>query len=318
MNGILLLDDAEVATLLPLSEAIEVVEDAFRSLGEGAAINRPRSRAITPDGVLAITGPAALTSKHVMGFKVYSIGCPPHHTVSRAPSAVALYDTTTGALLALLAADQVSRLRTAAASAVSAKFMSRPESSVVGLIGSGWQATEQVAALAAVRPIAEVRVFSRDPGNRSRAAETLSQRLAVHARPVESSEEAVRDADLVVVITSSREPVLQGAWLADGCHVIAAGANYGDRRELDIEAVRRSHVVCVDDVDQARTECGDLIYAVDAGLLTWEHVVELGKIVAGSVRGRVSASEVTLFESQGIGLLDVAAAKRILDNARRV
>lgn len=317
MNGIVLLDDTDVVQLLTLSVAVEVVEEAFRGQGDGSALNKPRSRLITPEGVLAITGPAALMAQHVMGFKVYSVGRPPLHQTPRAPAAVTIYDTTSGSLLAIVAANEVGRLRTAAASAVSAKYMSRPESRVLGLIGTGWQAVSQVLAVALVRDITEVRVFGRDPSRRARTAEDLATQLSIDCRSVDAAEGAVRGADIVIAITSAKEPVIQGEWLAEGCHVIAAGGNYSDRRELDLRAVQRSAVVAVDARDQAQEECGDLIAAVAAGQFDWQDAVELGRIVTGAVRGRTSTSDVTLFESQGIGLLDVAAAKRVYDLAAR-
>jgi alanine dehydrogenase len=313
-SGIVFLDDADVDRLLPLSAAIDVVEDAFACLSRGEAINHPRSRVVTPEGVLAITGPAALLRDGVMGFKVFSTGKPPVHTTSRAPSAVALYDLRSGSLLAILSATTLSRRRTAAASAVSAKFMSRKDSRVVGLIGTGGQAVEQVLALALVRTIEEVRVFGRDPDRRAGAAAELSSRMSVAAKPVGTAQEAAESADIVVVITSSADPVLFGNWLRDGCHVIAAGSNYHDRRELDSEAVRRSSVIAVDALDQARIECGDLISADSLGDFDWARVTELGAIVTGSAPARHTDSDITLFESQGLGVLDIAAARHVHDS----
>ena len=134
--------------------------------------------------------------------------------------------------------------------------------------------------------------------------------------PVGSAEEAVRGADIVTTITTAREPVLHGEWLASGAHVNAAGVNWANRRELDELAVLRADVIAVDDRDQARLECGDLLPLIEAGDLSWERVVELGEVLTGAAPGRTDSGQVTLFESQGIAIEDVAAAKYVYDRAR--
>jgi ornithine cyclodeaminase/alanine dehydrogenase-like protein (mu-crystallin family) len=250
-----------------------------------------------------------------MGFKAYSVGRPPHHQTPRAPAAISIYDTMSGSLLAIIAADEIGRLRTAAATAVSVKYMSRSDSHIIGLIGTGWQAVHQVLAVAEVRKVRKVRVFGRDSKRRVLVAEELAKRLSIDCEPVDSAEAAAREADILIAITSATDPVIRGEWLADGCHLVAAGGNYGDRREIDHVSVTRSAVVAIDARDQAQVECGDLISAASFGLFDWARAVELGAVVAGAVPGRTSSSDVTLFESQGVGILDVAAAKRVYDLA---
>ena len=140
-------------------------------------------------------------------------------------------------------------------------------------------------------------------------AEQARERLA--ARAVDTAEECVRNSDIIVTITTASEPVLRGEWLSPGAHVNAAGSHHLDRREIDVEAVRRAEVVVADDVEQARLESGDLAYAVESDVLRWDQVRGLSEVVAGTTPGRNSSEDITLFESQGIALEDMAVGARV-------
>ena len=153
-----------------------------------------------------------------------------------------------------------------------------------------------------------MRVYSPTPERRESFAREMEPRLGVTVRPVDSAESAVRGADIVVTITNSREPVLQGAWLEPGVHINAAGSNHWMRREVDEETLRRADLIVVDDLEDARLECGELIWAVERGVLLWESVRELRDVVAGRVPGRPSPSAITLFESQGLAVEDLTSA----------
>jgi ornithine cyclodeaminase/alanine dehydrogenase-like protein (mu-crystallin family) len=144
----------------------------------------------------------------------------------------------------------------------------------------------------------------------------MGERLGVEVVPVGDAELFVGDSDIVLVMTNASEPVIQGEWIGPGTHVNAAGANSQNRRELDIEAVRRADVVAVDDIAQAKTECGDLLSAVDAGVIRWEHVRGLADVIGGVTPGRKSPNDVTLFESQGIAIEDIAVAKHVYEQAK--
>jgi ornithine cyclodeaminase/alanine dehydrogenase-like protein (mu-crystallin family) len=134
--------------------------------------------------------------------------------------------------------------------------------------------------------------------------------------PTSSPEPAVRDADIVITATSARDPVLFGRWLRPGVHVNAIGVNWAAKRELDDEAVRRADRIVVDDRTQAAIECGDLIPVVQSGGISWDQVHELGDVVIGRVSGRSGAEEITLFESQGLALEDMATAALLIRRAR--
>jgi ornithine cyclodeaminase len=194
--------------------------------------------------------------------------------------------------------------------------LARESAATVGVFGAGWQAHSQIEALCRVRPIRRVKVYSRTPA-RSRATTADFQRcLGVEAIAVDTPEQAARDSDIVVTITTSATPVFEGAWLADGCHVNAAGSNALIRREIDERTVGRAAVVCVDSRATALAESGDLLPALEKGRLHAGQLVELGEVVVGVRQGRKSAQEITLFESHGMAIQDLALGWRLLHLAR--
>lgn len=305
----LLLTEADVARLLPMAVALEAVEEAFRWQGEGRLVNRPRVRLPVPGGLLHVM-PAALPEAGVMGLKAYA-------TVrGRARFVVLLFSARTAELLAVIEADRLGQTRTGAASGVATRHLARADAHVVGCYGAGWQARSQLEAVCAVRPVREVRVYSRTPERREHFAVEMAAALGVPVRAVEEPEAVARGAHVLVTITTSRTPVLEGRWLEPGVHVNAAGSNARDRTELDAEAVRRADLIATDSLEQARVECGDLLAAVEQGAVGWDRVCELGEIVAGRRPGRRGPEEITLFESQGVAMEDVAVAARVVERAR--
>ena len=308
----LFLTESDVEELLPVAECIEVLDRAFASLGHGLGENRPRSRIRLPGGFLHLMA-AACTGRDASGFgyKAYST------FPGRGSSFLfMLYDGETGGLLSVMEASNLGQIRTGAASGLATKYMARGDASTVGIIGSGYQARTQLEAVCAVRKVTSARVFSRTQEKREGFATDMGQRLKIDVAPVETAEEAVRGADIVVAITSSREPVLKGEWLDEGAHVNAAGGNNWMRRELDEAAVQRADVIVVDDLEQAKLECGDLIWPAERGAFRWSMAHELKDVVTGDVPARSDASSITLFESQGVAIEDVAAALHVYHRAR--
>jgi len=303
------LSEADVDQLLTMPDTLRVVEDAFRAWGEGRAVNHPRRRIRVPQGFLHVME-AALVDETVMGLKTYA-------TVSGGTTfVVQLFDGATGELTGLIDADRLGQVRTGAASGVAAKHLARGDARTVGIVGTGYQAETQLEAVCAVRSIEQVRAFSRTAESRERFAQTMSERLRVPVDSVEGAEDAVRDADVVITVTTAREPVFEGQWLKSGACVLAAGSNNVLRREIDSATLERAARIVVDDLDQARTECGELIAAAERGKVRWEGIHELRQVVVGRVSGRDSADEITVFESQGVALEDVAAARHLLDLAQ--
>jgi len=306
----LYLTEQDVERLLTMKDALREVEAALREMGEGRAENRPRQRVRAGGGMLSVMA-AGLDSRGYYGFKYYTI----------AKSSVRfwfhLFDARSGELVAVLQADRLGQRRTGAASGIATKYLARQDATNVGIVGTGWQAESQVEAMAGVRSLEEVRCFGRDPGRRKEFATKMTARLGVPVRDVESGELAVRGADIVITATDAREPVVRGEWLAEGTHVNAMGSNRSDAREIDDTTIARSTSILCDSLEQAKTEAGDLILPVSRGILRWEQIHELGELVAGRIKGRTRAEDVTLFKSLGIALEDVAVGSYVYEKARK-
>ena len=307
---VLYLREAEVERLLTMELALEAVESAFRAAASGQVENHPRQRFHPSSGVYFHYMAAADQICGYFGVKLYTSS--PTGTRFLVP----LYRADTGALVALLEADTLGRFRTGAASGVATKYMARAEAANVGILGSGHQAPTQLLALDRVRRLTSVRVYSPSPERRRAFAEKMSGPLGLRVSAVESAEAAVREADIVVVVTSAKQPVLQGGWLAPGTHVNAVGANFPQKRELDDAVVARAARIVVDSREQSRQEAGDLIAPFAGQPERWNEVRELSEVVAGRFSGRAAAEEITLFKSNGVALEDVATAARVYERAR--
>jgi ornithine cyclodeaminase/alanine dehydrogenase-like protein (mu-crystallin family) len=225
-------------------------------------------------------------------------------------------DSETGELLAVSEADRLGQMRTGAATGVATRYMARPDARRLCLFGSGWQAESQALAIAEVRDLERVAVYSRTPEKRRAFAEAIAPRLRVPVVPAESAEAVMDGADIVVTATSSRIPVFPGSLLRPGMHVNVVGSNSLAKAEIDIDAFRRVDRIVVDSVEQAKWESGDLLGAIETNRVRWEEMAELCEVVAGRRPGRASQDEVTLFKSNGLALEDVAAASLVYDLAR--
>jgi alanine dehydrogenase len=219
-------------------------------------------------------------------------------------------------LLALIEADYMGQLRTGAASGVATKYLSRRDSRIVAIIGTGGQARTQLEAVAAVRKLESARAFGRDAAKRERFCKEMSERLGIPVISTASSAEAVRGADIVSTATTTSQPVVNGADLSPGAHINAIGANHAHKRELDDEAVASADIIVVDSVEQSRQEAGDLIIAFHGDEICWTGVKKLSEVVSGKASGRTSDSEVTLFKSNGIASWDLAVAMKVYALAR--
>ena len=307
----LFLNEQEVVQLLPMIECIEALDRAFAHAGAGQVDNKARSRIRMPGGFFHFMA-AADGGQGVFGYKAYPSFAGP----GGSKMMVMLYDYQSGELLTCMEAGRLGQIRTGAASGLATRYMAREAAKSVAVIGSGFQARTQLEAVCAVRPIKEARVFSRRQERREDFAKRSSERLGVEVRSVESAQECVEGADIVITITSAREPVALGEWLKDGAHINAAGGNHWLRREIDEAAVLRSELIVVDDLEQARIECGDLLWLEARGTFRWDMAHELRDVVAGRVPGRLSADGVTLFESMGVALEDIAAAELVYRKAK--
>ena len=304
----LFITEAQVDKLLTMEIAMDALEEIFKARAVGDAYNMPRRRLPTGSGAYNFMA-ATWRSHGIAGHKSYAVGA------GGISFHVMLYDTTNNRLKAVIEANRMGQIRTGAASGVATKYMANEAKGItVGIIGSGYQAETQLEALTHARVVKDAKVYSRSPENRNRYAELMSTKLGIEVRPVDSAEDAA-DAEIVATMASSVEPVLQGAWVHSGIHINAAGNNSWMKSEIDARAVALAEIVAVDDLEQAKIECGELMRAAETGHFSWDKAIPIHEIVSGARSGRDSAAQVTLFESQGIALEDIAVCERIYDMA---
>jgi ornithine cyclodeaminase/alanine dehydrogenase len=265
---------------------------------------------VRANNAILMTMSGAIASLGVFGLKAYTVAR------GKARFHVSLYDTATGTLLALIEADKLGQMRTGAASGIATKYLARPDAKTVGIYGTGWQAQSQLAAVCAVRNIESVKVYSRSDEKRKTFSAAMSKALGLANLMPVAEPEAAAETDIIITITSSREPILKGAWLQSGTHINAAGGNSILRSETDDEVIKRANFIAVDSKDQARIEAGEFIFPIEKGLLTWEHVQEVCHVVAGNLSGRKDTSDITLFKSLGLAIEDVAAAALLYRKAQ--
>ncbi len=306
----LLLTEKDVQDLLTMPLALEAVEQAFRDLADGTFILHGRRRIHMPNkGFLHYMAAADFTGGYT-GLKIYTFAAGVVRFL------VPLFRWDTGELVALIEANFLGQVRTGAASGVATKYMARDDVRTVGLVGTGTQAPTQVEAVCAVRQIERVRVFGRDPERRRKFAERLGKRVKRAVETVESAEQAVRGADVVITATTAGHPVVEWQWLKPGAHINAVGNNQAQKRELDEQTVRGAGVIATDSIEQARMEAGELIQVFGADAGPWSRVVDLAQIVIGAAVGRHDREEITLFKSNGVAIEDVAVGGRVYELAR--
>jgi ornithine cyclodeaminase/alanine dehydrogenase-like protein (mu-crystallin family) len=305
----LLLREADVEKLLTMPMALELVERVHREYSAGLAADVPRERTRLPKSALHILQ-GAVPSANVLGYKAY--------TSSREGVRFLVYafNAERGSLDGIVEANLLGMTRTGAAGGVAAKWLARPDAKVVGVFGSGWQAQGQIDALAAVRKLERVKVFSRNAEKLTAFCRRMEARIGIPVVPGASAEETVKGSDIVVTITTSATPVFSGEWIAPGTHINAAGSNSLLRQEIDEAAVRKAAVVAVDSRPTALKEAGDLLPALEKGRLLPGAMAELGEIIAGTRPGRTAPDQVTLFESQGMAMQDLILAAELLKAAR--
>ena len=297
------LSEDDVASLVTPAEAVPVIEECFRRMAAGEVELMPRRRFEVDGGYFAVMA-AADRGLGVAGLKSYTI------VEGELAFVVCLFDLSDGTLAAMIAADRLGQVRTGAASGVAAKYLARSGATSLGLIGAGWQAESQLEAIRAAVPTLERVVVS------SRTAERAASFAATHGAQVAETPSEAGGCDVVVTVTTAKDPVLRGDWLQEGALVCAVGANDPRARELDAQVIERASLVCCDSLEDAKLESGDLIEPVAAGDLDWLEVQELHDIVSGEVPGRQSENDIVVFKSNGIAPWDVAIAYEVVRRAR--
>lgn len=304
-----LLSESDVRQLLSMPALIDTMETALRAYSSGGVLQPVRTVLEVGDR-MAFFGvmPAFQARPAALGTKLVTV-CPanaakgmPTHLAT-----ILLMDPSTGELLAVLDGRYITEARTAAVSAAATRALAREDASVLALLGCGVQACSHLEALSLVRRVSEVRVWSPTPGRREAFAQRHRE-AAARVVASASARDAVDGADLIVTATASPNPVLEGAWISPGAHICAVGACRPDMRELDTALVCRARVY-VDSRAGALAEAGDLVIPIEENRWTADQIVgEIGELLERRVPGRTSAEDITLFESLGMAVEDVAAA----------
>ncbi|TCK63757.1 ornithine cyclodeaminase family protein [Curtobacterium sp. PhB136] len=319
----LVLGADDVRRLLPEVDAIAAVEAVHADLGSGAMVQpAPVTLGGTDDALFL---PMAVRSDRLGFAAVKLMADIPANVGTALPSqrsTILVSSVSTGECIAVIDGAGITRVRTAAASAVATRHLARPDSRVLGLVGAGNLAIEHVRAISAVRPIEQVVVWSRSSSTVERFREQLAEAgdgaTDVAVVVAEDPHDVVERTDVLCTLTPSVEPIVRGAWLHRGQHVNAVGARpRPTHRELDATAMARGTLV-VDSAATARAKSGDLVLAIAEGALrTNARLVELGEVVAGLASGRASEDEITVFDSVGLAAQDLAVAAAVIQLAQR-
>ena len=302
----------DVKNILKMEDAIKAVEDAYRTFGESNAVMTPRENLWLRPRVSIKTASAALMNWGFMGVFTYPGG---YGKKGSGPMTTLLYDSNDGHLVSIIESRFISWYRTGATSAVATKYLASERADSVGIFGTGRQAQTQLLALQKVLKLSYVKAYSPTKEHREKFATEMSRQLGIDVKPVEDAQSCLTDVDIVVTITTSKEPVFEGGMLKKGVHVNAIGAHYPESREVDTETLKRSKIV-VDSRVQALKEKGELLIPIRQGIISPSIIyAELGEVVAGKIEGRVGEEENTLFCSGGLALEDIAVAVRVYEMA---
>lgn len=314
---VLIVNQAEVTRLLPMAECINAMEAALKDLARGEALLPLRHVVLLPRGLGAVAAmPAYAESLKAIGVKVITVFPGNRGTDHDShQGTVLLFEAGHGSLKAIVDASEVTAIRTAAVSAVATRALARPAAGNLAILGSGVQARTHLDAMLLVRPVTRVRVWSPTPGRAEAFAERESRRHAVTIEAMTSARGAVKGADLICTVTSSREPVLLGEWIEPGAHVNAVGSSVKAARELDTAAVKKARLY-VDRRESALSESGDILMPLAEQAIREDHIQgELGEVLAGQAEGRKSSREITLFKALGLAVEDLAAVHLIYTKA---
>jgi ornithine cyclodeaminase/alanine dehydrogenase-like protein (mu-crystallin family) len=320
---VLVLSADDVVKLLPMRDCIDVMRDALAALARGKALVPLRMVMRMPDasgflglmpGQIAPDGgrEGALGMKAVCVFPGNA-----RRGIDTHQGAVLLFEVDTGRLCALMDGATITAIRTAAVSGVATDLLARQDAAELAILGAGVQARTHLDAIAAVRPLRRVRIWSRNQEHARDLVTQVAGRVDASIDAIPTAEVAVQGADVVATVTASPQPVLQRSWLKDGVHINAVGSSIPATREIDTATMTAVRLF-VDRRESAVNEAGDILIPMREGAFTADHIqAELGDVIIGSDPGRRSATELTLFKSLGLAVEDVAAAAFILKRARQ-
>lgn len=317
MAGLIVIGREEVRSRLTYEACIPIVREAMIALSQGRTRQLLRQIIDLDAGRAFGVMPGAMGVNDVFGAKLISVfpenfdkGLQSHQGV------VAIFDPETGAPAAIVHAGEITAIRTAAASAVATDALARPDATRLAVLGYGEQAETHVAAIAKVRPLDDVAVWGRSPERAAAFAERVAAELDLPIRPCASAREAVATADIVCTVTAASEPVLLGEWLAPGAHVNLVGSSRPGPVEVDDDLVVRARVFA-DHRESVLRQGAEILRAKAAGLIGDEHVLgEIGQVLDGSLPGRVSPGDLTVYKSLGSIVQDLSTAWALYRQAR--
>ena len=309
----LFINKERIASLLPMNECIGVMEKMFRSLAAGECLQPLRHIMRLPDGqgVLGMM-PGYAGPLGVMGIKIISVfhanseaGLPSHQGI------VVLFDAKYGQPLMLFDALEITAIRTAAASALATKLLARTDASTLAVIGSGEQAKRHIEAISLVREIKQINIWSRKEKNATELAEKALKQYNIPITVYKNAKEAIKNADVICTVTSSKEPIVQHDWIAPGTHINAVGSSTSIARELDTATIIKSKLF-TDCYESLFNEAGDFLIPKREGVVNNDHVkAEIGELLSGTKKGREDHKEITVFKSLGIAAEDIFSAFHI-------
>ncbi len=319
--AILKLREEEIRRAVTAAEAVDAIEEAFAALARGEA----RLPDVINLDIPEAHGEVHVKGAHLKGAPVFVIKIAsgfydnPEKGLPSGSGLMLAFDATTGFPAALLLDNgYLTDLRTGAAGAVAAKFLSKPVLDKVAVIGTGIQARFQLRALAVVRDITRVAMWGRTKAHAEQAAEEMADELGADVRVAPSIETALRGADLIITVTPSREPLIEAGWVERGSHITAVGSDGPDKQELDVAVLDRATLIVADRLSQC-LRLGEIHHAVKAGVISAEDVAgELGQVIIGQVSGRTDEHQITVCDLTGVGVQDAAIATLAIQKAKQM
>jgi alanine dehydrogenase len=314
-----LLSKNDVIKVLSMNDTIDILEKAFSDLSNGNAVMPQRTPITSPENNgLALFMPAYLKGMGALGTKVVTVykDNPAKYELPNVMGTITLLDEKTGAPLALMDGGYLTAMRTGGVAGLASKFLARKDAKVHTLFGAGGMALTHAWAVDCVRNIEKLIVFSLDPIEKREAfKKELQEKINCEIVLAESAEAAVREADIVTLITTAKDPIINGDWLKPGTHINGNGSHAPAMREIDTKTVQKSKVVC-DLIEACKPEAGDFIIPVEQGDWKWENAHgSLGDVITGKISARENDDEITLFKSVGLAIQDISTALAVYNKA---
>lgn len=314
-----LLSKNDVMKVLSMNDNINILEKAFSDLSEGKAVMPLRTPILTPDyNGLALFMPAYLKGIGALGAKIVTVykDNMPKYNLPTIFGTIILLDEKTGVPIALMDGGYLTAMRTGAVSGLATKFLARKDAKVHTLFGTGGMARTHAWAIDCARNIEKLMLFSLDPIEKKEAfKKSLQEIIKCEIVITDNAKDAVNKADIVTLITSAKEPIIDGDWIKPGAHINGAGSHAPAMRELDTKTVVKSKVVC-DLIDACKPEAGDFIIPAEEGKWSWDKVhASLGDIITNKIVGRENDEEITLFKSVGLAIQDMSTAYHVYQKA---